>query len=780
MGELDHWPAAAGEAVLLLVEALTPVERRVVDSWVANSRPHGTEVATEGVDAWSLAARLMAHRTGAGADPWVAPVRVVWLPPQHDGERTVRMRDVVRHLGDPRRPRPALQARILEGHPDRCRVVVAEPARLSDLRARWAGAGRASADGGSDGVEFARFVARQATLALERAESRMEGAHYKVPRLVREEILASPKFRSRLEQLAGELGRDPAEVAVEATGYLEEMVTGWTRLLIDLVVRMGRFNFERGYDAELDFDEGQVERLRAEAREHSLVFLPSHKSNLDSLVMNVALHDSGLPRTHIFGGINMAFWPMGPIFRRAGTIFIRRDTRGNPVYTFTLRQYVAYLIEKRFSLQFYVEGGRSRTGKLLPPRMGLLAYVADAYRQGASDDVLLVPVSIAYDQLQEVGEFAREARGATKSAESIGWLIRTFREQRGRYGRIYVRFAEPLSLREALGPPDGATVESDGDRLALQKVALEVSRRINEVTPITATSLVTLSLLGTQGRALTLAQVRAAVYDPLQYAVRRGLPLTRDMALDTDEGVQAVLQELERHRVVARFAEGIDPVYAIGPDQHLAAAFYRNSIIHFFVRGALAQAALARLCTVDVADPLATFWDTALATRDLLKHEFFFEPRDDFRTSVESELALYDPQWEKRVVEGPEGARDLLSELHPLTAHTVLRSFLEAYSVVAEALVHNGGQAIDERAFLSGCLALGRQHLLQQRIHSPESLSKPLFANALQLAKGRGLVEPSTDVQERQDLLDELRAAIRDLDVVELLATARVMELINS
>src|SRR6476659_6714040 len=131
--------------------------------------------------------------------------------------------------------------------------------------------------------------------------------------------------------------------------------------------------------------------------------------------------------------MNMPFWPMGTIFLHAGTVFIRRDTRGNPVYTFTLREYIGYLVEKRFSLQFYVEGGRSRTGKLLPPRLGLLAYVAEAYRQGRSEDVVLVPVSIAYDQLQEVGEFAREAKGGSKSAESVGWIVKAFREQRGRY-----------------------------------------------------------------------------------------------------------------------------------------------------------------------------------------------------------------------------------------------------------------------------------------------------------------------------------------------------------
>ena len=270
---------------------------------------------------------------------------------------------------------------------------------------------------------------------------------------MRDELLASERFQAGLRRLAEELGRDEAEVSAEAARYAEEMVTGWSRLFVNVGVRLGQFTFRRGYDPELDIDPTQLEQLREVAGHKPLVFLPSHKSNLDTLVMNVALHDNDLPRTCVFGGSNMSFWPIGPIFQQSGTAYIRRSTRDKPVYNYTLREYVGFLIERRASMQFYVEGGRSRTGKLLPPKLGLLAYVVEAYRQGRADDVVVVPVSIAYDQLQEVNEFARESQGAGKSAESIGWLVRAFREQRGRYGKIYVRFGELLSLEKALGPP---------------------------------------------------------------------------------------------------------------------------------------------------------------------------------------------------------------------------------------------------------------------------------------------------------------------------------------
>ena len=170
----------------------------------------------------------------------------------------------------------------------------------------------------------------------------------------------------------------------------------------------------------------------------------------------------------------MNFFPLGPLVRRSGVFFIRRSFKDNEVYKFVLRKYIDYLIEKRFSLEWYIEGGRSRSGKLLPPRFGLLAYVVDAYRRGKSDDVLLLPVSIAYDQISDVGDYAAEQRGAAKERESFGWFLRVIRRLGNQYGDVHLRFGEPISLQKALGPPDpAAEPHPDEESLALQKLAFE-------------------------------------------------------------------------------------------------------------------------------------------------------------------------------------------------------------------------------------------------------------------------------------------------------------------
>src|SRR6185295_3244252 len=226
------------------------------------------------------------------------------------------------------------------------------------------------------------------------------------------------------------------------------------------------------------------------------------------LVLQYALHENGHPPNHTAGGINMNFFPVGPLIRRSGVFFIRRTFKDNPIYKFVLRQYVDYLIEKRFSLEWYIEGGRSRSGKLLPPRFGMLAYVVDAFRRAKSEDVYLIPVAIAYDQIQDVHDYVAEQRGAAKSKESFGWFVQVIRKLRRNAGEIHIRFGEPLSLKATLGAPDPrAEPDPDERNLDIQKLAFEVAVRINAATPITPTSLVTLSFLGFGDRAISVQEL---------------------------------------------------------------------------------------------------------------------------------------------------------------------------------------------------------------------------------------------------------------------------------
>lgn len=705
--------------LIALVDASGEVEGGLVTDWMG--RAEVVPVVVLPLSGSGLAQVLAESEPGS----LVIAARVGWLPRERGGRRRVRWADVV-SMVNPRRPPVRAQARIVRREPDRAAVVVAEPATVATLRDRFPGPQ-------GDAPAFGRFVARQATLALDRAERALLGDRFKVPRHVVEAVEGSPEFRRDVAELAVRLNLPPAEVTAKATADLGELVASMSPVAVDLLSAALRPLHARAWDVQVDTS--GLRRLRELNRRFPLVFLPSHRSYADPLLLADVLAEHDFPRNHVLSGDNLRFWPVGPLAKRAGVVFIRRSFGDDEVYKLAVREYFGFLLAKRFNLEWYMEGGRSRTGKLRPPRYGLLAGVAEAWDKGRCEDVFLVPVSIAYDQLREVAAMAAEQRGAKKQGEGLGWLLSYARAQLSQIGTAHVRFAEPISLRAAL---EGGEADPAGRRLALQKAAFEVSVGINRVTPVMATALVTLALLGVRDRALTLPQVRRVLEPVRDYVIERGLPHSIDL-LDTADGVRRVLAALTAENVVTTYAGGVEPVYAIERGSHLVAAFYRNSAIHHFVDRAIAE--LMALCAPGHR------LDEATRLRDLLKFEFFFPDRETHHAALRAELVRMAVPSQQGSGETADG-RDVLRGAGFRIAHRVLRSFLDAQLVVAERLAaRNPRVPVVEKDFLDECGGVGQQMLLQGRLHGPESLSRELFGSALKLAANQDLVDVRVDQQ---------------------------------
>jgi len=760
------WPDAGNRPIWFLVDASGAVERDLVASWFDTHCPSGAQVETiylpSGRDRRGSALDPVREGADSGVDPLLVPIRVAWLSPLRR-RRVPRLLHLIT-LGDPRQPNRLLQRLIVRLRPDRAQVITGEPAPLSELRHRWVDARVARPDA-PDG--FAEFVALQAALALEVAERRLRGNRYKVPRFLREDLLSRASFQAGLRDLARRTGEPVEDLARTTARYLGEIAAAPSTFVLDLVAALIRLVYTQGYDRRIVYDEAALRRLEELGRQHSLAYLPSHKSNMDHLALTYVLYENGLPPNHAAGGINMNFFPIGPLLRRHGIFFIRRSFKDNEAYKFVLKQYVDYLLSKRFPLEWYLEGGRSRSGKLREPRYGMLAYVTDSWRRGSCEDVILVPTSIAYDQIQDVGAHAAEQRGAAKEKESFGWMVRVIRSLRRRYGRIYVNFGEPISLAETLDRYEqGATPDPEEAHLEVAKLAFEVAVRINRVTPITPISLVTLALLGTGDRALTVEETHEALRGFIGFVERRGLPVTERLDPDDAEAVRRALDELADHDVVRKVAGGSETVYAVGHEQALKAAFYRNTIVHFFIDTAIAEMAVAASAGED--DPIESFWEEVWDLRDLLKFEFFFPEREEFRAEITADLEDHAAGWADRLARG--GQADLLRSISPHAAHWVLRPILEAYLLVADGLVEvDHRRDADRKALVKKCLALGEQYRLQQRIASAEAISTVLFDHAIQLADNRGLLDGGDigRLREREAFADEIRDLVERLEVVE-------------
>ena len=590
-------------------------------------------------------------------------------------------------------------------------------------------------------------------------------------------VFDTPRFQQQLHLLAERLHRPDADVAAEAMVCIEEIVT------VQNPMYTAMFDYGLGplhtRAWTIHSDKAALKRLQKLNARHPLVFLPTHRSYADAFILTDVLRTAGLPRNHILGGNNLGFFPLGTIIRRSGGVLVRRSFKDDEIYKLVVREYLGYLVSKGANLEWYMEGGRSRTGKLRPPKYGLLRYLVDAIESGVAKDMLLVPTAITYDQLHEVSLMAAEEAGEVKSKEGLAWLAGYARMQQRWIGSAFVRFGEPLSLRDALQRGDS---ENDGSRWTVEKIAFEVFQRINHATPVTGPALVTLALLGVRDRALTLSEVRELV-DPLMlYAQARGLPLGQIEALRTNAGLTEALEALERSGVVQRYAKGTEVIYRITAGQHSVAAFYRNSAIHWFVNRAITELALMTAVEADDPQPLERAWDRAFALRDLLKFDFFFSDRVTFREELKAESTMLDIDFRAHS-STPQDCLQVLKCAPFLIAHRALTAFFEAYFVLADRLAAAPvNTPIDREALLAQCVSVGRQYVLQGRLRNPEAVSRELFGNAFQLAANRGLIKGDADVllARRKAFAEELAAAVRAVAAIDALEQSRLSNGVGS
>ena len=586
------------------------------------------------------------------------------------------------------------------------------------------------------------------------------------------ELLHDTRFQKAVADQAAEQGRPEEEVWSEVKGYLHEMSAAHDDRASQGWERMGEW-FLRAYDVLVD--EEQMQQLRKVDRTHSLALAFSHRSYLDGMVIPNALSSRRFSPTYTFGGANLNLPIIGSVASRTGLIFIRRATQEIPVYRLALRSYIRQMVTNKRNMAWSIEGGRTRTGKLRPPVHGILKYLTDTVQdQGEGDDapdVQVVPVSVVYDQLHEVSLMTEESRGASKTPEDWRWLVRFARLQRQRMGRAYLTVGEPFSLRERM---DELAAEGVTGHQAVERVALDISHRLNRATPVTVTAIVSLALLGAD-RALTVDEVLDTVEPLAAYIDARHWPVAGAADLRDRSTIRRALAELTRSGVLTAYDGGTEPVWKIGDDQHLVAAFYRNTVIHILVERAIGELALL---TVSELEPdaelppggaLQVGWEEAKRMRDLLKFEFFFPSRAGFEDDLRTELQLLVGEDARQ--EGgdmtPDRARELLVSARPHLAHLVLRPFLDAYLVLADRLADHGDSRVEDDDLLADSLAVGQQWALQRRVASAESISLELFRTALALARHKGLLEGGDGTgSAREAFAAELREAVRRVNIV--------------
>ncbi|ERK16097.1 Glycerol-3-phosphate acyltransferase [Pantoea sp. AS-PWVM4] len=338
------------------------------------------------------------------------------------------------------------------------------------------------------------------------------------------------------------------------------------------------------------------ERVRQLAQDgHEIVYVPCHRSHMDYLLLSYVLYHQGLVPPHIAAGINLNFWPAGPIFRRLGAFFIRRTFKGNKLYSTVFREYLGELFNRGYSVEYFVEGGRSRTGRLLEPKTGTLSMTLQALLRGGSRPITFVPIYIGYEHVMEVGTYAKELRGAAKEKEGFMQMVRGLRKLRN-LGQGYVNFGEPLPLvnylnkhvpewREAIDPiePQRQTWMNP----AVNDIANRLMVRINDAGAANAMNLCVTALLASRQRSLTREQLIEQLECYTQ--LLRNVPYSPEATVP-NLSAEALLDHAMGMNKFETEQDNIGDIIILPREQAVLMTYYRNNIQHMLVMPSLIAA----------------------------------------------------------------------------------------------------------------------------------------------------------------------------------------------
>ncbi|MXP54762.1 glycerol-3-phosphate 1-O-acyltransferase PlsB [Pantoea sp. Seng] len=338
------------------------------------------------------------------------------------------------------------------------------------------------------------------------------------------------------------------------------------------------------------------ERVRQLAQDgHEIVYVPCHRSHMDYLLLSYVLYHQGLVPPHIAAGINLNFWPAGPIFRRLGAFFIRRTFKGNKLYSTVFREYLGELFSRGYSVEYFVEGGRSRTGRLLDPKTGTLSMTLQAMLRGGSRPITFVPIYIGYEHVMEVGTYAKELRGAAKEKESFLQMVRGLRKLRN-LGQGYVNFGEPLPLMNYLNKnvPEwrDAIDPIEPQRPAwmtptVNDIAARLMVRINEAGAANAMNLCVTALLASRQRSLTREQLIEQLECYTQ--LLRNVPYSPEATVP-EMSAEALLDHAMGMNKFETEQDSIGDIIILPREQAVLMTYYRNNIHHMLVMPSLIAA----------------------------------------------------------------------------------------------------------------------------------------------------------------------------------------------
>ncbi|WP_107329842.1 glycerol-3-phosphate 1-O-acyltransferase PlsB [Metapseudomonas otitidis] len=546
-------------------------------------------------------------------------------------------------------------------------------------------------------------------------------------------LVHAPLVRQAIAEEAEREKISPAKAEAQALKYGNEIASDFAYTAIRFLEVVLSWFWNKLYEG---IKVNHIEGVQDIAQGHEVIYVPCHRSHIDYLLLSYLLFRNGLTPPHIAAGINLNMPVIGGLLRRGGAFFMRRTFKGNPLYTSVFNEYLHTLFSRGFPVEYFVEGGRSRTGRMLHPKTGMLAITLRSFLRSSRLPIVFVPVYIGYERVLEGRTYLGELRGASKKKESIFDIFKVIGALKLRFGSVAVNFGEPIKLAEFLDQqqPDWRAQEL-GPQFrpawlndTTNRLAVRIARHLNDAAAINPVNLVALALLSTSRLALD-ERALTRVLD-LYLALLRAVPYSPHATLPEGDG-QALIQYVQSMDLLAEQKDALGKILYLDEQNAVLMTYYRNNVLHIFaLPGLLAsffqssgrssreqilrytralypylQAELFIRWNLDELDAVVDQWLTAFVEQGLLKveNDVYVRPAPSSRQFV------------------------LLTLMSRAIAQTLQRFYM------AIALLLNAGQnQLTAEELENLCTVMAQRLSILHGLNAPEFFDKTLFRHFIQ------------------------------------------------
>ncbi|MFA9386307.1 MAG: glycerol-3-phosphate 1-O-acyltransferase PlsB [Vibrio cyclitrophicus] len=573
---------------------------------------------------------------------------------------------------------------------------------------------------------IAHKLARVARIHFSRQKLAASGPNLPSRQALFDRLLKSEAIKKAIEDEAQAKNISIEKASKEAQDIMDEIAANFSYSLIKRGEKILGWLWNKLYQGLHISNASTVRKLAQDG--HEIVYVPCHRSHMDYLLLSYVLYHEGMVPPHIAAGINLNFFPAGPIFRHGGAFFIRRSFKGNKLYSTIFREYLAELFAKGYSVEYFSEGGRSRTGRLLQAKTGMLAMTIQAMLRGMNRPVTLVPVYIGYEHVMEVATYAKELRGKRKEKENASLVIRTIRKLRN-FGKGYVNFGEPIQLNQYLNEHSPEWTK-DIDPMGTSKpqwmnpvvndLATKMMTHINDAAATNALTLCATALLASRQRALSRDSLVSQINCYL--SLLKNVPYSDTFTVPKDSAEDLVKHAESLNKFLIE-SDSMGDIISLDRHQSILMTYYRNNIIHLFALPSL----IAQMTIRQRGLSIEAIQNNVAAIYPFLKKELFLSYDESQLEGVVSNIIDELVSQGMIVVSDNEVTINQSNSQALMLLGRTISETLQRYSIALNLLAENPELDKSDLEQKSQDIAqrLGRLH----GINAPEFFDKGVFAS---------------------------------------------------